>query len=496
MSCSVVTRGGAPAPWSHRVWCQECRSAAGADSAVALGMTCLRVAPAPSEGLADVLRALGLEGVGGLARFRARRRLRAAWWAMLAAVACLAACGVYWLRYIDREPVLGIGSAPMPANNGYPVLRTASALVVGSEDICRALVGAAKPRTPERLAALAGKPFYGFYTGDDRADLVARNEAALTETRKALRLPYMAPASRAFGPVVSPDENQVTLARLLVLEAQVRKMHGDYAGAMGSCLDAIELGRRVQHGSGTLGKRTGIACEALGREEARRLLACLSAPEALDATRRLTRLRAEHVSVDAALEEEKRAGIRGLDDQMRRPGWRFDAEMWTSGNRRPSTLDAAQTYLALLPYSKTQIIDTYRAAMDRNVAVARLSYPEQMRQFTHFPVLGRVESVLCVTYRGPSAADAENERQTGVLQVLLALRACQAETGRYPRTLRELVPRYLEDAPPDPVSGAAELSYRGADDTFALLDLGPAALARPDGAQWLAPIGTGADARR
>ena len=58
------------------------------------------------------------------------------------------------------------------------------------------------------------------------------------------------------------------------------------------------------------------------------------------------------------------------------------------------------------------------------------------------------------------------------LQIAVALAACKSDTGRYPKKLDELAPRYLESVPQDIFSGKA-LMYFSKVDSYLLYSVGP-----------------------
>jgi len=98
--------------------------------------------------------------------------------------------------------------------------------------------------------------------------IVARNAPALQRLREALQKPIEVPLTKnvAEVPALRVGARVRELARQLDLESDVRFADGDYAGAMDSKLDSIELGIAFQNGP-VLASLVGVAMESIGRRD-------------------------------------------------------------------------------------------------------------------------------------------------------------------------------------------------------------------------------------
>lgn len=483
MSCRYLGRAGRPAPFHHRLWCPECRAAYRADRVIALAMACLRAQPAPAEGLAATLRALGGNPMTGFPshsvwRRLVRRKLRA----LLGVLAAAFALGEGWLWWIERDPGVVVPTPATPAVDAFWPLSAAGRSIKDSNRIGQALsdrqpssrASAMQKSAASAAASQSSDPASQEVTPAEQAKLVAENAGPLRVLRQNLAVPYLEPPARSFAALFPHYADYRSLARLLVLEAQVRESRGDLAGAMSSALDAIQLGRHIQHGGVLIGKLVGIACEAMGRSTAWRLAGRLTGPEAREASLRLESIRNERVTMADTLEEEKRLGTAGLLELMRRRGWRFGVMAMYGSDRAEMGLWAGvSSFIALLPYSKRTIVQNYRDAMDWTIRRSRLPYPLK-HTYTPPPLPSDpINQLLTPSFTGADFGDALNETENALLEVTLALRAYHGDHGRYPASLAALTPRYLRQPPADPFGQDTLLLYRCTGDRYVLYSVGP-----------------------
>lgn len=473
MRCTFPKPGGLAGSWLHRLLCRECRIHAGVDRIIALGTVCLRADPAPSDGLAGVLRAVGLDVDPELgAVIRRRRFARRARTSIVLSVAGLVGLGGGWLWWIDRDPGVTVPTPAMPAVNAYRYFAAAAASLTDARQIGDAFANMPRQSSASAAGLGAGPTGEQVYTAADKANLVARNARALELIREGLQTPYTAPPVRSFSTLLPYYADYRNLARLLALEAQVRKDRGDAKGAMASCLDAIQFGRHVQHGAVLIGKLVGMSCEAVGRSAAWKIVDALSGEEARWAAHRLGAICEERVPISETLEEEKRMGTAGLLEIMHRRAWRLGIGRDVFGASSDSAGIGLGWFAMTLPYSKGAIVRTYQANMDRCIELAQQPYAVQRSRSPVFEPTDPINRVLAPVFSQAGFQDIENETQNALLQATLALRAYRAEHGRYPAALRELTPRYLQRVPVSAFD-AGELAYHRKGDGYVLYSVGP-----------------------
>mgnify|MGYP003889327817 CR=1 FL=1 len=115
-------------------------------------------------------------------------------------------------------------------------------------------------------------------------------------------------------------------------------------------------------------------------------------------------------------------------------------------------------------------MNNYSAMMDAHIANAERAYTRQEKVR---PPADPFNALIMPTYRTFRWAVARNDVGHLQLMTVLALHAFHLKQGRYPATLNELVPEYLQRVPVDPFDDGAPLHYRRRDDKYALWSIGP-----------------------
>ena len=494
MECQYLGHGSMLARRWHRLRCRECRAAKAPDAILRRGIERLNSEPAPAEGLAAALAVFG--AAPAVRPARSRRWKAVCSWRFLPAgtLTAVAAVGaVCWLTYIDLDPDIAIPTPAMPSPNAYDLLVEAAIAIPSPEktvtsvsrgsttysDYSHSAIGYALASTPDKkpgpaevperqYAREADRMAHHFYTLKEKEALLSEYSASLELVRRSFAYSYQAPPVRSFHALMPYLADYRQLARVLLLDAQVKTAHCDYAGAATSSLDAMELGSQIAHGSGLIGVLTGYACSSMGRSSLWPLINRLDAAHARTAGRRMERLINQEVPFADALQEEKWTAIASLQEALDKPNWRWTLPLFTesfAGN------DVA-SYLLLLPYSKRTILNDFARAMDRQISYSRLPYRRtgpspadgglladdaRKQQKWQDPVTaGFFPSV------GPTRFNylADLKTQNALLAASLALRAYELEHHRLPHSLDELVPKYLTAVPADPFRQGQPLGYR------------------------------------
>lgn len=222
--------------------------------------------------------------------------------------------------------------------------------------------------------------------------------------------------------------------------------NGDFAAAAG-WIDRGDAVRRVLAGGGPLtGFLTDVAVASLMLEEVRAAIIGLPADESAG-------IEAMQSSVASMMRND--------------PAWVFEAEAALS---LPYIADFArsthlQTLAQVIEYddalqdaaAAAERFMDYRRRLDNarvfrvRRAAADLTLPAADRVWPHFPAI---------------------ECNRGGTVVLVALLRARADTGRFPASLDELVPAYLDALPADPYSADGAFAYRVLDSTADTLRAG------------------------
>jgi hypothetical protein len=472
MSCHYLRPGAKPPSSWHRLWCARCRAAYAADRAIAYDLKQWRRECPPASALEQTMAALDLAALG-----RARKRL--AWRTggpLLLGIALVVGGIGWWWQEMNADPNVVVPTPALPANNAFP-------------DFVRA--GKMLHENPERKAFCAElskryhSRLYDQMSPEERARFLRLSAPALATLRSALKRPYHEPPARSFTALFPHYPQYRELARALVVEAEDRAYRKDFAGAMESCLDAMEMGEKIPKGSVLIGKMVGIACQTIGLRKAWEVVPQLSASEARQAALRLEAINALHVSFAEALQEEKWCGQASLLQIMRQANWMREmarnlAPYSYDPNNDPSvpvgkTFAMTVFQVGLLSHSKRRILENYTRSLDQAIAFARQPYDPQRSA----PPLSEdgISRILLPAFASGYFTDAYSRAENNLLLAALALRAYRDERGRCPEMLAELVPNYLKAIPEDPFAPIFAkprlLSYRREGSDYRLYSVGP-----------------------
>ncbi len=365
-----------------------------------------------------------------------------------------------WINTLRALPIVTIPSHAMPAVNARDYFITASNQQQSKSEDDLALTKQYGNK----------KQFDYPYPASKKAKIVSANALCLATLRQGLAYPYMEPPVRSFSTLLPYYPKFRALARLLRLEADTRASKGDYAGAVDSCLDAIQMGEMVPRGGIVFGALVGDSIIGIGGQNSSRCIAHLSAQQARDAAKRLEQIRTRHVSYSNALTEDKYAGQAAL------------LELFGKPDVRKSLRESADSYIisgssiddgseqnprsriqSLLVDLRFRFIDqsasfaSYTKYMDYLVATAKQPYNPGA------PRIPIPNDIVCQIICPESALAGDKNRQalanTARLELRFAIRAYVLEHGHRPDTLTQLVPAYLTQLPDDPHAAKGSFGY-------------------------------------
>lgn len=372
----------------------------------------------------------------------------------LLGAAFLGLAGLWWSAAM-RIPKVDIPNPVLPNPNAFDFYVKASNAVVNDQQI-----GNASGSRPTVKLTLA-----------QQEALVQPNLGAIATLHEGFAYPYVNPPVRSFLTLFPYYAKFRGMARLLSLQGKVRAQKGDWAGAVESDLDAIQMGEQMPHGSVLIGYLVGVACQAIGRRPMWEAVDHLNASQSRAAAQRLESIMAQNFPFADTLQEEKRMGQAALlevfsDAKARKAFLAVGPGEEASANNMQSL-----SSLFFLMYSKSRIMHDYTVYIDKSSEQARQSYGLHLPP-PPLPTDPFNSNVLPV-FSNARIKGVDTETKNGLLLVMLALHAFQLEHGHYPAVLSELVPGYLKRLPDDPFAKQGTFQYHLKDKGYTLYSVGP-----------------------
>jgi hypothetical protein len=255
------------------------------------------------------------------------------------------------------------------------------------------------------------------------------------------------------------------MARLLALEAQVKRARSDWNGAMNSSLDGLKFAGDIQRGGIMITMLTGTACEAIARSQAWPSVEHLTAKQASAATKRLESIVASHIRPADTVQEEKWMGQSALMQLFSSPNWQ---QQVAGGMGAPPSW---RNNLRFLFLDKRQVLENYSRYMDIAIANAKLPYRASQQPLP--PIDDPISQMFLPGFYNLRWSFALNETQNSLLLLALALRAYRLDNSAYPKSLSQLSPRYLKAIPRDPLAPDGAFSYVAQGAKYLLYSVGP-----------------------
>ncbi len=320
-------------------------------------------------------------------------------------------------------------------------------------------------------------------------------EPALAMLRRALTYPHMRltkwnvdnPAS-----VMFPHFSRLReFARLLSAEALWRKRKGDWDGAVESCVAALRLTRRMGDEPCLINFLVQGAIFAISMDTAQRVLEDADpSPQAYQAL--LRELRAWDIDRDfvRVLQMERvwliwacnwmreKASRREIHELLTKGTNQIELSVWLKGR---ASLIAENERLGLRPYEQAIAfarkgvphdwaqIDRWEKACEQTIGKGKMVFTFGGIELTWHPKAVAAYLFPTMSRIFQRAATFHAHQRLG--ETAIALRLYRQEHGHYPKSLSELVPRYLPSVPTDPFDGKP-LRYRQEGKGFRLWSIG------------------------
>ena len=291
-----------------------------------------------------------------------------------------------------------------------------------------------------------------------------QNARAFALFQSAMKVPTVHPPVRDIDDISLDYAALREMARVKKIEANTRRMSGDWNGAMQSRLDTAQMGTDIARGGFVASGLVANAIQSIARNSPWEDIEHLRASQARAAASRLEAIYNRRLLFDDALREEKWFSLTQMLSSMREPQWR-DIRNWTDEKVSLATRARALTV------SKQTVVDNTSRAFDRAITNARLPLLKQKP----LPAAGDPfsDALVSPNFSKSSTAFARNDAGNALWLVALALRAHKLERGSYPTSIRVLVPRYLKTIPADPFGGGEALRYKRVGRSYLLWSVGP-----------------------
>ncbi len=327
-----------------------------------------------------------------------------------------------------------------------------------------------------RLQLLRRKPTIKQYTLAEKEKFVSENQPCLKLLRQGLSEEYRSPPARSFYDNSSYYAKYRGIAKLLLLEAKMKELKGDWKGALNFRIDSIALGAKVAHGGPFIGGLVGLSIQIIGMRGSAKDIEHLVKTETAATIARLEKTFAGQTSYSDTLQEEKWCTIAASHKAFRALKTLKD---WNDLYRSLGAIsngDAKQLsgYFKFMMTSKEQILNNFANFMDKSSELYKLPYslPRASAPIPSDPwnqMLCPVVSAAQMKWLILSA----NQRE---LSTVLGLHLFKLEHGKYPNSLAELVPTDLKMLPDDPFALGGTLGYRLSGDKYTLYSIGPDAV--------------------
>ena len=376
-----------------------------------------------------------------------------------AVFAILVILTIVWWTSAQQLPMITVPSPKLPTPNAFDTFNSAAANFVDGSKIGYAIGTRHTGLKDDRD-----------YTWVEKRKFVAENALTLKLLRKGLHQVYLNPPARSFNFMFPYYARYRAMARLLVLESQVKINQGDYAGATRSSMDAMDLGAQAPHGSVLIGGLVGIACQAIGRRPIWQHIDRLNVAQAREVGRRIGQIRRRQVPFAETMLEEKWCIQAGLLEVMRKPN-SLGAIAQNIGSPVPAFMNSAVlSQLAFLVYSKRRIMNDYTTYIDAEIARAKLPFgTAPPPPIPNDPIV----QILVPVYDQASLKFVSHEAQNGLLEIAFALRAYRVEHRAYPAALNALATAIPSERTIDPFAKGASYKYRPAGSGYILYSVGP-----------------------
>jgi hypothetical protein len=283
--------------------------------------------------------------------------------------------------------------------------------------------------------------------------------------REGLQLPVQHTPISDFSTDLGYYEDFRNLAVLLRQESAVRASNANWAGAMESKLDCIQLGIVITRGGPLRASIAGRAIEYLGRRDLNFIANKLSGKECRAAAARLVQIESLRPLFSDPMRQEKITALTLTRESFEKLDWSDVVEQTVKPTGGHFTQDEKEA-LSMVGQAEVEanIMRVLDSAITRADAPYRPGKTGIERGADPWTQL-LTDAVTSPSYR----VDYEASRaQNWLLKLALELRAEKLEVGAYPATFETAIDPFA-----DPSGTDAKLKYRRDNDTYVLYSVGP-----------------------
>jgi hypothetical protein len=395
------------------------------------------------------------------------------WYVICAILIIMFGVGVRCYTSPLPDPI-SIPSPAMPSPNARDTFTAAEILLKDGGLVDYAISPPLKGPVPSGFSAADPNSGYHTFTLAEKEQLIRENQPALDKMREGLREAYMSPPVRSFDTLIPYFAKDRAMARLIQLQEKVDIQRGDWNGAMTSCLDNIQLGTDLPHGSALIGMLVGIACDAIGRRPIHEsdVIDHLTSAQAKAAANRLAQIVDNEVSLATVLQNQKWFMQASILQLFSKSTWRSDLISLAPANQTPSESELPEI-IQIYTTSRRQYFQRYTDYMNAEVAYVKMPWPDQLSTPPPFKPHDVLSDVIVSDFKPVDFRFLSTVALDRLLELQLALRAYKLDKGSYPSRLNQLAPQYIPAVPMDPYSNNQELLYKSAGSTYILYSIGP-----------------------
>ncbi len=397
--------------------------------------------------------------------------------------------GAFWL---DRTPHIAIPEQVFPSPNAYRnYVAAGDALVAEGELVAPSLNDGFLPADEK-------------YSLNEKKEVIRKNQRALQLLKQGLPFFYREPRGAWSDRTAGVVSHFRYLSYLLVLEGNNYASEGQWNDAVRCYLDDIQFGVKLSYGGSVISTLTGLGIQRRGQIHLWKSVEHLNLPQTKSAARHLEEIQRDQTPFTEVLEEDRWTVLADCKEIFHKRDWRDQIlpEQETNGET-PWNWDTWKRKAEVRLLSKERVItevnqhyagwasfitNPFKDTIGMSNADSLINPGSNLKT----PTESRLQPFLfggtiLQTYNMDAASKTGNR----FLSTALALRAYRMERGEYPKTLMQLVPRYLNDTPHDPfgsyILGNSQLiGYRRWNKGYLLYSTGPDRV--DDGGKPMSPL--------
>ncbi|MHB0937559.1 MAG: hypothetical protein ACYC6A_14325 [Armatimonadota bacterium] len=397
-------------------------------------------------------------------------------WLILIVIALIAGVAINRWYYFTTHRIVVSPAPALPKPNALDIYLAASSAIV----FTMSGASGATFDVADAIRAVDAGIYTGKAYGSKKAPTPAQIRALAAKNQQAiamLRRGFTCDARQR--PIRSLKEMNTSfdgiryrkLMRVLMLDATVKSLNRDWAGATERYVDTIQMSADTTRGGSVMPALVGYTMEAVAKGELWEIMPQIPPEAARTGARRLEEIAARRELPVAIFTEEKWQMEAVLQDLFRRPNWRKDivtlATMHLDEDNMVGQKIAEGRLYLLTPGRVLHNYDRYM-----NVLIQRVGQPYNGGSAMPELPKDQISGFFTSTYDKVYFKFTQHQTHMQLLMTTFALKAYHADHQSYPKQLKELTPAYLKALPVDPFDGKP-LRYIKRGKTYTLYSVGP-----------------------